>query len=127
MSKPIVSFLIEKIANGYTGYAQAFNIPTEGDTVQVVYANAHEALAEQCAKPGETPADFTVSFRYDIPAFFEVYPVISISALGTRVGMNNSLISQYIASKKTPGPKQRAKIGSGIHELAQELSQLSFV
>ena len=95
--------------------------------MQEVHANVHEALAEQCAETGENPADFTVSFRYDIPAFFEVYPIISISAPGTRVGMNNSPISQYITGKKTPGPKQRAKIESGIHELAQKLSQLSFV
>jgi hypothetical protein len=126
MAKKDVTFLVEKVEGGYTAYAQDFSILVEGDTIQETFSNAHEALAVQCEETGESPADFSVSFRFDIPAFFDAYPIVNISALGTRVGMNNSLISQYISGKKTPGPKQRAKIETGIHELARELSQLAF-
>jgi hypothetical protein len=126
MAATTVTFLIEKVADGYTAYAEGFSLLAEGDTIQETYANAHEALADQCEVTGENPADFAVSFRFDIPAFFDAYPIVNISALGQRLGMNNSLISQYISGKKTPGPKQRAKIETGIHELAQELSQLAF-
>jgi hypothetical protein len=126
MSHKSVIYLIEKVADGYTAYAQDFSLLAEGDTIQETYANAHEALADQCEVTGENPADFTVTFRFDIPAFFDAYPIVNISALGQRVGMNNSLISQYISGKKTPGPKQKAKIELGIHALAQELSQLAF-
>ncbi|MGI4873085.1 MAG: hypothetical protein ACRYFX_18150 [Janthinobacterium lividum] len=126
MEKLTVTFLIEKVADGYTAYAEGYSLLAEGDTIQETYANAQEALVDQCEVTGETPADFAVAFRFDIPAFFDAYPVVNISALGKLVGMNNSLISQYISGKKTPGPKQRARIETGLHELARELSQLAF-
>ena len=124
--KQTATFYIEKVEGGYTGYAKDFSILTEGDTIKEVYANAREALAEQCEETGENPADFDVVFHYDIPTFFEVYPVVNVSALGKLVGMNNSLISQYISGKKIPGPKQRLRIESGIHRLGHELARLSF-
>ena len=119
------TFFIEKVDGGYTAYAEALSILTEADTLQEIYTNAREALAEQCEETGENPADFDVRFRLDIPAFFDQYP-INISALAPRLGINNTLISQYISGKKTPGPKQRKKIEDGIHELAREMAALSF-
>jgi predicted RNase H-like HicB family nuclease len=121
-----ITFLVEKVEGGYTAYAQSRSILSEGDTLQEVFANAREGLAVQCEDSGENLADFEVAFRFDIPAFFDAYPVVNIKALGERLGMNNTLISQYISGKKVPGPKQRVKIENGIHELARELAQLTF-
>ena len=125
-TKATVDFYVEKVADSYTGYAKDFSILAEGDSISEVYANAREALAEQCEATGRNSADFNVVFRYDIPTFFEVYPVVNISALAQLLGMNNSFISQYISGKKTPGPKQRQRIETDIHNLGKQLVAFSF-
>jgi hypothetical protein len=121
-----VDFLVEKVAGGYTAYAQQFSILAMADTLQEAYANATEALATQCEVTGENPADFQVAFRYDFATLFEVYDIVNVKALCKRLGMNNSLVSQYISGKKVPGPKQKAKIERGLHEFAKELLRFSF-
>lgn len=121
-----VNFLVEKVAGGYTAYAQDFSILAEADTLKEVYADAQEALAAQCEATGENTADFELVFKYDFATLFEVYNIVNVKALSERLGMNNSLISQYINGQKEPGPKQKAKIEQGLHEFAKELLQFSF-
>ena len=121
-----VNFLIEKVPDGYTAYAKDFSILTEADTLKELYAEAQEALEAQLEVTGENVKDFKIEYKYDFSTLFEVYNVVNIKALSERLGMNNSLISQYISGKKEPGPKQKKKIEQGLHELAKELLQFSF-
>jgi transcriptional regulator with XRE-family HTH domain len=119
-------FLVEKVEDGYTAYAQGFSILVMADTLKEVYANATEALVVQCEVTDDKLSDFQIAFRYDFATLFEVYDIVNVKALCKRLGMNNSLISQYISGKKEPSLKQKAKIERGLHEFAKELLQFSF-
>lgn len=65
-------------------------------------------------------------FKLDLPSFFELYPVINASALSKKVGMNKTLLSQYVTGKKKPSEKQVQKIMEGVRQVGEELSQVQF-
>jgi len=125
-AKVELKFYVEKVSDGYTAYAAARSILSEGDTLAELNDNIKDAVALQCEHLGVNPEDFAIKLEYDLPTFFEVYNVINVKALAERLGMNNSLISQYMSGTKEPSKKQKERIVTVLHQIGQELTQLSF-
>ncbi|PYF75059.1 XRE family transcriptional regulator [Pedobacter nutrimenti] len=123
-----IVFIVEKTSTGYSAYAKDFeNIPagTTGDTMTELRTNivdAYNSVAEFKGWPEVTIDEITV--QLDLPQFFQFYNVINISALSVRIGMSNTLLSQYIHGQKKAGPKQIARIMTGIKDLGKELASL---
>ena len=120
---------VEKTRTGFSAYAEKYAAFTTGKSVQELTANMVEALnllfeAEQKER---IVTKHDVSFEMELANIFEVYTVINMKALSSRVGMNYSLLSQYATGKKKPSPKQSAKIINGIHEIGRELVELTLV
>ncbi|MOA67418.1 hypothetical protein D3C78_1945830 [compost metagenome] len=65
--------------------------------------------------------------KYDLASFFEFYKEINVSALGKRIGMQKTLLSEYKNGNRKPSDKQVNKILTGIKELGRELSELELV
>ena len=65
--------------------------------------------------------------RLDLQQFFQYYRVINANFLAKRIGMNPTLLSQYVRGKKRPSSKQTDKIIHGIHVIGKELSDISLV
>ncbi len=63
----------------------------------------------------------------DAASFFRSYRIINVTEFAKWVGINNTLISQYVSGLKSPGKKQTAKILQGIPEMGQELASLDLV
>jgi len=53
--------------------------------------------------------------------------VLNAKFLARKIGMNPTLLSQYINGHKKPSPRQTRKILSGIHQIGQELSDLNLI
>ena len=51
----------------------------------------------------------------------------STKFLAKRIGMNESLLSQYVHGVKKPSVAQTNRILAGIREIGQELSSINFV
>lgn len=68
-----------------------------------------------------------LSITLDLPSLFEFYKVINVKALSIRLGMNQSLLSQYINGKKKPSRRQTMRIVEGIHQLGRELAEVEIV
>lgn len=66
-------------------------------------------------------------FEYDLDSFFTFYKVINAKALSQRIGMNQSLLAQYIKGIKKPSPAQTKRILSGVHQIGKELSEARFL
>jgi len=64
---------------------------------------------------------------YDMESFFSFYKVINAKALSKRIGMNQSLLSQYISGIKKPSSKQTHRILQGVHQIGRELSEVRFL
>ncbi len=68
-----------------------------------------------------------IQFTYDIASFFDFYKVINAKALSERIGMNQSLLAQYLKGIKKPSTSQLKRILQGVQQIGRELSETSFL
>ena len=73
------------------------------------------------------------SFYYDdaepsvMQRFFLTHPEINVAGFAKSIGINASLLRNYINGFKKPSKEREEKILSGLHLLGKELSELEFV
>lgn len=75
---------------------------------------------------GQDIPELEMTFKYDIWAFFDKFP-ISITPLAKRMGVNPSLMRQYVSGNRKPSQKRLKEIEAAIHDFAKELSTVSLV
>lgn len=68
-----------------------------------------------------------IQLKYDLESSFEFYKVINARALSERIGMNQSLLAQYIKGIKKPSPVQTKHILSGVQQIGRELAEVRFL
>jgi transcriptional regulator with XRE-family HTH domain len=68
-----------------------------------------------------------ITFEIDLKQFFQYYKVINSRALAEKIGMNPTLLSQYIRGHKKPSEKQSRRILYGINRIGQELAEMSII
>jgi hypothetical protein len=68
-----------------------------------------------------------IRFEYDLESFFDFYKVINAKALSERIGMNQSLLAQYIRGLKKPSPAQTKRILRGVQQIGKELTEVRFL
>jgi predicted RNase H-like HicB family nuclease len=120
-----INLIVEKTSTGFSAFAEKFPVYTTGSSITELKRNIVEALNlynEEIGQP-EIGMD-QINIRLDLPQFFEYYKVINAKALSARVGMNQSLLAQYVGGQKKPSQKQVEKIITGIRELGRELVDL---
>ena len=122
-----IVFIVEKTSDGFSAYAENDNIPaaTLADTMAELRVNtvdAYNSVAELKGLPEVTIDE--INIQLDLPQFFDYYKVINASALSARIGMDKTLLSQYVNGHKKAGPKQIQRIMNGIKQLGSELSSL---
>jgi transcriptional regulator with XRE-family HTH domain len=125
-----VKFNVEKTSTGYSAYREEKNgmILTTGSNLEELRKNILEAYNLHQEERGKNHIEYRlVSLQFDLSSFFEFYPEINTSALGARIGMHKSLLSEYINGKRKPSDKQIHKILLGVKELGKELTQLEIV
>jgi len=59
--------------------------------------------------------------------FFKYYNVLNAKFLAHKIGMNPTLLSQYVNGRKKPSEAQAEKIIQGIHQIGNELSEISLI
>ena len=89
--------------------------------------NALEAISLFLEETNEKAKKTDIHFVIDFKQFFEYYKVINSKHLAQRIGMNESLLSQYVTGKKQPSKKQIERIVDGLHDIGKELIELSLV
>ena len=68
-----------------------------------------------------------IQFEYDLESFFAFYKVINAKALSERIGMNQSLLAQYIKGIKKPSAAQTNRILKGVQDIGRELADVQFL
>lgn len=81
--------------------------------------------AEGEAADGMKTVDYTVSFRYDLPSFFNDFDFINASKFAQYAGINESKMRQYKSGAAYPGERTTEKILGAIHRIGAELSSVS--
>ena len=68
-----------------------------------------------------------IRFKIDFKQFFQYYRIINAKYLAEKIGMNPTLLSQYVQGHKKPSEAQTEKILYGIHQIGQELSEINLI
>jgi predicted RNase H-like HicB family nuclease len=122
-----IKLIIEKTDTGYSAYATDYPIFTTGNSITELQNNAYEAASLYFEEEKATIAREDLRFEIDFQQFFKYYNVLNASFLARRIGMNPTLLSQYVNGKKKPSEAQAEKIINGIHEVGNELSEISLI
>lgn len=124
--KKKIIIVVEKTETGFSAYSEEYPIFTTGRTIPELMNNAHEAVQMYFEEIYEVPHE-NLKFEIDFAQFFQHYKVLNAKFLAEKIGMNPTLLSQYVQGHKRPSKNQTEKILSGIHQIGQELSEMNLI
>jgi predicted RNase H-like HicB family nuclease len=129
MRKPKITITITKEDSGYSAHALVDNISinTQGETWEELREMILEAVNLSFEDKGFVFTGEELDYTYDLESFFEFYKVINAKALSKRIGMNQSLLSQYINGIKKPSSTQIKRIMNGVQQIGKELAEVRFL
>jgi len=129
MKKPVITMNIIKEEIGYSASASIQNrfIGTEGDDFDKLKDNILEAVNLTFQDLGFVYTIDEIVLKPDLQSFFEFYKVINVKALSERIGMNQSLLAQYISGIKKPSANQTKRILQGVQQVGKELTAIQFL
>jgi hypothetical protein len=123
--KKNIVVIIEKTDTGFSAYAKDYPLSTTGITMNELIDNIIEAFSLYFEELKFNSA--MISYEIDFKQFFKYYKVLNSKALAEKIGMNPSLLSQYVKGHKRPSEKQSRKILYGINRIGQELAEISVI
>ncbi len=124
--KKRIKIIVEKTGTGFSAYSEEYAIFTTGRTVPELINNAYEATQLYFEEKYEISHE-NLKFEIDFEQFFLYFKVLNSKFLAERIGMNPTLLSQYVQGHKKPSEKQTEKILIGIHQIGQELSDMNLI
>lgn len=122
-----ITIIVEKTKTGYSAYAEKYPVYTVGKSLPDLKSNILEAVNLLLEKSGKSVTEDDLKIVLDLPQFFEFYKVINAKALSQRIGMNQSLLAQYIKGVKKPSPTQTNRILKGVQQVGRELAGVQFL
>ena len=123
MKKIVV--IIEKTKTGFSAYSEDYPVFTTGATVNELLDNANEAFSFYF--DDKNLGTQQIYYEIDFKQFFQYYKVINSKVLAEKIGMNPTLLSQYVRGHKRPSEKQSRRILYGINKIGQELAEMSVI
>jgi predicted RNase H-like HicB family nuclease len=122
-----IEIIIEKTKTGYSAYAEKYPVYTTGGSLEALKTNILEALNLYFEEQDKTITENDLKITLDLPQFFEFYKVINAKALSERIGINQSLLAQYIKGIKKPSATQTQRILNGVQQVGKELAAIRFL
>ena len=124
-TKKKIVVIIEKTKTGFSAYSEDFPVFTTGATVNELIENTNEAFSFYFEDKNQGTQQ--IYYEIDFKQFFQYYKVINSKALAKKIGMNPTLLSQYVRGHKRPSEKQSRKILYGINKIGKELAEMSVI
>ena len=124
--KKKIKIIVEKTKTGFSAYSEEYPIFTTGRTIPELINNVLEATQLKFEEEFEITHE-NLKFEIDFAQFFQYYKVLNAKFLAEKIGMNPTLLSQYVQGRKKPSENQTEKILSGIHQIGQELSEMNLI
>lgn len=129
MKKPKIKITVVKEDTGYSANTLVNDnfIATEAETFEELNTMVLEAVNLAFEEKGFVYTIEEIQFEYDLESFFDFYKVINAKALSKRIGMNQSLLAQYIKGIKKPSVTQTKRILQGVQQIGRELTEVRFL
>ncbi len=118
---------VEKTNTGFSAFSEDYPIFTTGNSIPELINNSYEATEFYFEEEAVKFERNDIKFEIDFSQFFKFYKVINAKFLAEKIGMNATLLSQYVQGHKKPSAKQTEKILNGIHQIGQELSEINLL
>lgn len=122
-----IKVTVEKTETGFSAFCDDYPIFTTGRTIPELIDNAFEAANLYFESDNIKLTHDNFKFEVDFKQFFQYYKVLNSKFLADKIGMNPTLLSQYVQGHKKPSDKQTEKILYGIHQIGQELSEINLI
>lgn len=108
----------QRIGNHYFGgFGESVAIAKE-DFLESV----QEVIDESKAEGIKVPATFQITYRFDLPSFFNFFDYLNVSKFAELAGINESKMRQYKCGSAYPGEKVTKKISTAIRKIASDFS-----
>lgn len=122
-----ITMIVEKTDTGFSAFSSEFPIFTTGRTIPELLDNALEASNLYFEDDNIEIHRQDIKFELDFKQFFDYYNILNSKILARRIGINPTLLSQYVRGHKKPSDEQTEKILTGIHQIGQELSEINLI
>jgi predicted RNase H-like HicB family nuclease len=131
-----VTVIIEQNSKGrYSAFISdervKFGVLGEGNTVEETIKDfniGYEDMKETYLNEGKEFPELEFDFKYDTASFLSSYSnVMSLAGLSRITGLNQGLLSHYVAGRKKPRKETILKIKHSVNEFGRKLSQIDFV
>ncbi|MDP4275534.1 MAG: helix-turn-helix transcriptional regulator [Bacteroidota bacterium] len=122
-----IKMIVEKTDTGFSAFSEDYPFYTTGRTITELIDNACEAANLFFAEHDIHITHENLKFEIDFKQFFQYYKVLNSKFLAEKIGMNPTLLSQYIQGHKKPSESQTEKILSGIQQIGKELSEINLI
>jgi len=122
-----VKMIIEKTDSGFSAYSMDHSVYTTGMTIPALIDNAVEAINLFLEDENISLTHDQVKFEIDFKQFFLYYKVLNAKFLAEKIGMNPTLLSQYVQGHKKPSKYQAQKILAGIRQIGNELAEINLI
>ena len=126
-TKKKIIMIVEKTETGFSAFSKDYPIFTTGRTISELINNAFEA-ANLCFEDQLIQITHkNLKFEIDFKQFFQYYKVLNSKFLAEKIGMNPTLLSQYVQGHKKPSDSQTEKILTGIQQIGKELAEINLI
>ena len=122
-----IKMIVEKTDTGFSAYSEDYPIFTTGKTIPELINNAYEAAQLFFEEDNIKINHENIRFELDFKQFFQYYKVLNSKFLAEKIGMNPTLLSQYVQGRKKPSENQTEKILTGIQQIGRELSEMNLI
>lgn len=122
-----IKFIIEKTNTGFSAFAKKYPIFTTGSSIPELMNNILDASNLYFEEHEIKIVAENLKYEIDFKQFFLFYRVLNSKFLAEKIGMNPTLLSQYVKGRKKPSPSQTERILSAIHEIGKELSEINLI
>jgi len=95
-----INVTVEKTKTGYSAYARDLPVFSTGRDINKLYKNLLDALNLYYDESDFFVEQSNIRLHLDLRQFFQYYRVLNANFLAMRIGMNPTLLSQYVQGKK---------------------------
>lgn len=78
---------------------------------------------EYLKEEGEDVPALEIEYRFDVGSLFSYYDFVNIAGVAREIGLNSSVIRQYVIGTRKPSAERKKQIITGLKSLADKMQQ----
>ena len=78
---------------------------------------------EYLKEEGEDVPALEIDYRFDVGSLFSYYDFVNIAGVAREIGLNSSVIRQYVIGTRKPSAERKKLIITGLKSLADKMQQ----